>query len=105
MSTPELIARLRQFDGATCSEAAFALEKQARQIAEDEVLIARLLAHVEQQTCTHEETHRAGVIWEICDACGAKWADDEGGKPAFRWPAVVEQACARLTPSTTAPRS
>ena len=31
--------------------------------------------------CGHETTHRGGVIWEICDDCGARWADDEGGKP------------------------
>ena len=41
-----------------------------------------LLIYAEQQVCLHEETHRGGVIWEICDSCGAKWADDEGGKPA-----------------------
>ena len=31
--------------------------------------------------CCHEDTHRGGAIWEICDHCGMKWADDEGGKP------------------------
>lgn len=40
-----------------------------------------LLRHAECNYCTHEETHRAGSIWEICDSCGMKWADDEGGKP------------------------
>jgi hypothetical protein len=34
-----------------------------------------------QNTCLHEETYRGGSIWEICSMCGAKWADDEGGKP------------------------
>lgn len=51
-----------------------------------------LLREIEQQTCRHEETHRAGFLWEICDACGAEWADDEGGKPEFKWPKVVERA-------------
>lgn len=41
------------------------------------------LNEIERNTCSHEETHRGGVIWEICDQCGAKWADDEGGKPEF----------------------
>lgn len=41
-----------------------------------------LLNYAEQQHCLHEETHRGGAIWEICDSCGMKWADDEGGKPA-----------------------
>lgn len=27
---------------------------------------------------------------------GAKWADDEGGKPEFKWPKVVERAHAML---------
>ena len=41
-----------------------------------------VLEYAERETCTHEETHRGGAIWEICDSCGAKWADDAGGKPA-----------------------
>jgi hypothetical protein len=55
-------------------------------------LIRQLVGHIEVQTCTHDETHRGGAIWEICDACGEKWADDEGGMPAFEWPAIVEKA-------------
>lgn len=54
--------------------------------------LTRLLSFAEQQVCTHEETHRGGAIWEICDMCGAKWADDEGGKPDFEWPAEIEAA-------------
>jgi hypothetical protein len=41
--------------------------------------LAGLLDEVDQNTCRHESTHRGGVIWTICDDCGAKWADDEGG--------------------------
>lgn len=44
------------------------------------------------QTCEHEETHRGGVIWEICDQCGAKWADDEGGKPEQNTPPEITNA-------------
>lgn len=55
-------------------------------------LVQGLLDHIETQTCTHENTHRGGVLWEICDDCGAKWADDEGGKPPFKWPPIVEHA-------------
>ncbi len=29
--------------------------------------------------CFHENTHRGGVLWTICDDCGQKWADDRGG--------------------------
>jgi polyhydroxyalkanoate synthesis regulator phasin len=39
-----------------------------------------------KSVCYHDETHRAGAIWEICDLCGKKWADDEGGKPEFKEP-------------------
>lgn len=42
-----------------------------------------LLRFAERNECRHEETHRGGAIWEICDGCGAKWADDRGGKPAY----------------------
>lgn len=55
-----------------------------------------LLREIERQTCTHEETHRGGFLWEICDSCGAKWADDEGGKPEFKWSNAVERAHAML---------
>jgi ribosomal protein L37AE/L43A len=55
-----------------------------------------LLEHVEKETCLHEEIYRGGAIWEICRDCGAKWADDEGGKPEFKWPQAVEQARAAL---------
>ena len=58
--------------------------------------IAGLVREVERNTCTHEETHRSGFIWEICDMCGAAWADDRGGKPEFKWPEVVEKARAVL---------
>ncbi|MGI0618453.1 hypothetical protein ACRCOS_01010 [Pseudomonas aeruginosa] len=55
-------------------------------------LLRGLVSEIERQTCEHEETHRGGAIWEICDSCGAKWADDEGGKPEFEWPESVEKA-------------
>lgn len=38
-----------------------------------------LLAEVEAEQCEHEQTHRGGAIWTICDDCGQKWADDRGG--------------------------
>lgn len=45
--------------------------------------LAALLRRDEINTCQHAETHRGGFLWEICDQCGAKWADDEGGKPEW----------------------
>ena len=58
-------------------------------------VIASLVYEVERNICPHDETHRGGQ-WEICDMCGAKWADDRGGKPEFKWPEVVEKARAML---------
>lgn len=55
-------------------------------------LVRDLVREIERNTCTHEETHRGGFLWEICDLCGAKWADDRGGKPEFQWPDCVERA-------------
>jgi hypothetical protein len=62
-----------------------------------EGLVRDLVCEIERNTCTHEETHRGGVLWEICDLCGAKWADDRGGRPEFQWPDCVERAREWLT--------
>lgn len=67
------------------------------ELAEATRLLRALIEHVEGETCTHEGTHRGGIIWEICDDCGAKWADDQGGKPKFRWPHSVTKARAFLS--------
>jgi hypothetical protein len=61
-----------------------------------QLVVKDLIREIERQTCAHEETHRAGFLLEICDSCGAKWADDEGGKPEFKWPKCVERARAML---------
>jgi hypothetical protein len=50
-----------------------------------------------KSVCYHDETHRAGAIWEICDLCGKKWADDEGGKPEFKEPKEISKANAALS--------
>lgn len=52
-----------------------------------------LLAHVDSETCRHEDTKRGGTNWTICESCGEEWADDRGGfQPDKDAPAV---ACAR----------
>lgn len=53
-----------------------------------------LMRRSQRDLCHHEETHRGGVLWEICDHCGAKWADDEGGKPEWRDPEEWDQGYA-----------
>jgi hypothetical protein len=45
-------------------------------------LFERALKLAGKNICPHEDTHRGGVLWEICDSCGKKWADDEGGRVA-----------------------
>ena len=60
-------------------------------------IIEALLDYIDQNTCMHLNTHRGGTIWEICDDCHEKWADDRGGKPEFKWPDCVEAARGYLT--------
>ena len=74
-------------------------EESAARIKELETTNAKLLetlkgivAWAERNICTHEDTHRGGTLWEICDRCGAMWADDKGGKPVFAYPQDVFQA-------------
>lgn len=55
-----------------------------------------LISLAQRHVCMHEETHRGGLIWEICDQCGAKWADDEGGKPKYKEPEEIVAAEALL---------
>lgn len=66
--------------------------------------LADLLQWATSQVCQHDETHRGGVLWEICDHCGAKWADDEGGKPEFKWPVIVDEMYSLISaaPAATA---
>lgn len=79
--------------------------KPAAQPAADfRPVLEALLRYAEQRTCWHEETHRGGAIWEICDACGAKWADDEGGKPEWVEPVELENARALLASTEALPQ-
>lgn len=55
------------------------LSKLRAPVADERSALAELLEYVDRNTCTHEDTHRGGAIWTICDGCGMKWADDEGG--------------------------
>lgn len=59
--------------------------------------LANLLKFAERNTCQHDETHRGGAIWTICNACGKKWADDQGGYTPFEEPAELEAARLALT--------
>lgn len=54
------------------------------------------LDHYDRNVCHHDDTHRGGFLWTICDQCGAKWADDEGGFKPFEYPAEIDGAFATL---------
>ena len=68
-------------------------------------LLVSLLRYAEMNTCCHESTYRGGTVWEICDSCEAKWADDDGGKPEWVDPAEIAEARAALHPATEPDRS
>ena len=53
--------------------------------------LQELLTYAERQTCQHDDTHRAG-IWTVCDTCGRKWADDEGGFIPYEEPKAFTKA-------------
>jgi hypothetical protein len=55
------------------------------------------LSEALRNVCMHEETHRGGAIWEICDWCGCKWADDEGGRPKYKVPPSITRGYSVLS--------
>lgn len=72
------------------------LRAQHELIQKLKAALSALLDRDHANTCQHENTHRGGVIWEICDDCGAMWADDRGGKPEWKDPQEWVNACAAL---------
>lgn len=64
-----------------------------------------LLDYTERNECTHEETHRGGVLWTICDCCGRKWADDEGGFTPYVEPPQISAARELLAVAPLPPAS
>lgn len=76
----------------TDNEAAIKLAERDNLVGELVEALCQVTQYAESQICMHEETHRGGAIWEICDMCGAKWADDQGGKPSFKWPKQIVSA-------------
>lgn len=101
-----VLAKLDALSASPVGEGA--LQPQAASVPTEQAggpvvgVLADLLAHVDQETCRHEDTHRGGTIWTICDDCGRKWADDEGGfKPYADAPAVAAARAFLSAPSTT----
>ena len=52
--------------------------------------------------CEHEDTHRGGAIWTICDSCGYKWADDQ---PPLQRPVPMPKAMVKALAALAAPPS
>lgn len=100
----ELRTRERDMYDEQCSELRAELAERNAQLFERQLsaqqvkvpewkqVMQKLVSHIDRNTCMHEETHRGGAIWEICDQCGARWADDKGGKPEYTEPEYVAQA-------------
>jgi ribosomal protein L37AE/L43A len=54
--------------------------------------LKNLVSYAERSECQHENTHRGGAIWTICDDCGGKWADDQGGFKPYCEPVEITAA-------------
>ncbi len=64
----------------------------AEAVAAEREVTRGLLKVYDRETCTHEETHRGGALWTICDGCGRNWADDQGGFQPYVDPPEVAAA-------------
>lgn len=62
-----------------------------------EAALSGALAEWGRHICEHENTHRGGAIWTICDDCGSKWDDDRGGFQPFKEPARITTAYSVLS--------
>lgn len=48
------------------------------------------VSKIEANSCPHEDLYRGGVSLTICQGCGRKWLDNEGGfKPDADDPVVI----------------
>jgi ribosomal protein L37AE/L43A len=72
------------FDGWQAATASHAAEVEALRSA---LIAAR--DHIACYVCHHDETQRRGLIWTECLQCGGMFADDQGGVPAPKEPAVL----------------
>ena len=99
LADPAVRKRLATQWGYVPAAQAEPVEPVATLTAQRDALLEALKAMLhrdERNTCRHEETHRGGALWEICDSCGAMWADDEGGKPEWEDPKEWAQARAAI---------
>ena len=59
-------------------------------------ILAGVITEWDRNVCQHDETHRGGTIWTICDGCGMEWADDRGGFKPYEEPASIAAVRALL---------
>ena len=91
--SPDLAAEVLRLtaerDAIVAANQALVTENARRVKREEDArgVVRALLKRDEINTCQHENTHRGGFLWEICEDCGGKWADDMGGKPTWKDPA------------------
>lgn len=55
-------------------------------------VLENLLNYVVRNTCSHDITRRGGASWTICEGCGKKWYDDEGGFQPYKDPPEIAAA-------------
>jgi hypothetical protein len=48
-----------------------------------EEALHRAIGLAQKHVCLHEDTHRGGASWEICNDCGMKWHDSDGGREGY----------------------
>ena len=85
----EVLRLTAERDAIVAANQALVTENARRVKREEDArgVVRALLKRDEINTCQHENTHRGGFLWEICEDCGGKWADDMGGKPTWKDPA------------------
>lgn len=78
-------------------------EAELQALRESVPAIRAALDYAGRNICAHEDTERGGFIWTICQQCGAKWADDQGGFEPSIWPEILDAAMDALRSLLPAP--
>ena len=76
-----------------------AIDSRDATIAQLREALRNALDQFDRRTCTHEDINRGGFLWTICEDCGAKWADDEGGFRPYEDPPEIVHARTALAAS------
>jgi hypothetical protein len=90
----DIVVRLRFWGDSyhLHKESADEIEKLQAENARLRDALKNLLSYAERNKCHHENTHRGGIIWTICNDCGGKWADDQGGLKPYCEPVEITAA-------------